>query len=224
MTDDTRLKRYTTLAAAVDMLVEQRIALLNPSKWQDTNDTYFLEMFQEHIRAKSLYAACFTQAPETFHHWKVFAGDNEGVCVEIDRDALLKSLLDSTSFHWDDMHYRTLAQLKARKRINVFELPFLKRKGFGDEKEFRLIYWSRVKSQRGVHYVPIEREWIKAIVLNPWINESLFKSMKLALNAIPGCNSVTIRRTSLVDNAQWKEAADKVEELPLTVKQPDRSA
>ncbi len=222
MADATRLKRYTTLAAAVDMLVEQRLALLNPSKWQDTNDTYFLEMFQEHVRAKSLYAACFTQAAETFHHWKVFAGDNEGVCVEIDRTALLGSLMESTSYHWSDVNYRTLAQLSSRKRINAFELPFLKRKGFGDEKEFRLIHWSRVKPQRGVQYVKIERSWIKAVVLNPWIGEALFKSMKLALNAIPGCSNVLIRRTTLVDNAQWKEAADKVEELPLTVKQPER--
>jgi hypothetical protein len=30
MTDDTRLKRYTTLASAVDMLVNEHLALLDP--------------------------------------------------------------------------------------------------------------------------------------------------------------------------------------------------
>lgn len=202
MTAGTRLKRYTTLASAVDMLVEQRLALLNPSKWQDTNDTYFLEMFQEHIRAKSLYAACFTQAPETFHHWKAFAGDNEGVCVEFDRDALLGSLLPLPAYHWHDVNYRTVAQLRLRKRINAFELPFLKRKGFGDEKEVRIIHWSGRKPQRGVHCIPIRRTWIKRIVLNPWLNEALFQSMKLALTSIPGCSRVPIQRTTLTDNSE----------------------
>lgn len=36
MTIDVRLTRYATLAAAVDMLVEKRFALLNPAKWDDT--------------------------------------------------------------------------------------------------------------------------------------------------------------------------------------------
>jgi hypothetical protein len=222
MTTGPRLKRYTTLAAAVDMLVEQRLALLNPSKWQDTNDTFFLEMFQEHLGAKSLYAACFTQAPETFHHWKVFAGDNEGVCVEFDRAAILKPLLEARSYHWNDVHYRTLAQLKRRKKINAFELPFLKRKGFSDEKEFRMIQWLRIKPQRGAHHIEINRSSIITIVLNPWISEPLFQSMKAALNSIPGCQHVPIRKTSLINNAEWKEAVDKVEELPRTVKQPER--
>ncbi len=218
-----RLKRYTTLAGAVDMLIEQRLALLNPSKWQDTNDTYFLEMFQEHINAKSLYAACFTQAPETFHHWKVFAGDNEGVCVEFDREALLKPLLETSGYHWSDVHYRTLKQLELRKKINAFELPFLKRKGFGDEKEFRLIQWSRTKPQQGVHHVAIKRSWIKNIVFNPWISEPLFQSMKSALTSIPGCRDMPIRRTTLIDNAVWKQAVDKVQYLPHTSQQPERS-
>jgi Protein of unknown function (DUF2971) len=216
------LRRYTTLAAAVDMLVQERLALLNPAKWQDTNDTYFLEMFQEHMRAKSLYAACFTQARETFHHWRVFAGDNEGVCVEFDREALLTSLLEIRGYHWNDVQYRTLPELERRKNINAFELPFLKRKGFSDEKEFRLIRWERSKPQLGVHHVPIRRQWITRIVFNPWISESLFQSMKFVLNSVEGCDSVQIIRTSLINNATWKAAVDKVNDLPLSHNQPER--
>ena len=223
MSDQTRLKRYTSLAAAVDMLVQQRIALLNPSKWQDTNDTHFLGAFQEQIRAKSLYAACFTQAAETFHHWRVFAGDSEGVCVEIDREGLLGSLIEGDiKYRWGDIKYRSLAQLRLRKRINAYELPFLKRLGFGDEKEFRLIYYSS-RPQKGVHYVPIKRAWIKRIVLNPWIGDELFQSMKTALQSIPSCKSISIIRTSLIDNTEWKGACDKVEELPLIRQPPIRS-
>jgi len=218
-----RLKRYTTLAAAVDMLVEQRLALLNPAKWDDTNDTHFLNAFKEIVGSRSLYAACFTQAPETYHHWQVFAHANEGVCVEFDRHALLKSLMEmSTAYRWGDVKYRTLAQLRLRKRINVYELPFLKRKGFIDEQEFRLLFHSR-KPQMAAHYVTIERPWIRRIILNPWLSDPLFASMKSALRSIPGCSKVSILRTSLINNTEWKDACEKVEELPRIQKPPERS-
>lgn len=218
MTDDTRLKRYTTLASAVDMLVNEHLALLDPSKWKDTNDTHFLGAFLDCLHKRSIYAACFTQAPETYHHWQVFAGENEGVCVEVDKEALLESLVEERSYMWDDMKYRTLPQLERRKQINAYELPFLKRKGFSDEKEFRLLYHSN-KPQKSVHLVPIKRRWIKQIILNPWINDALFESMRTALKSIPGCGNVSVIHTTLINNTQWKDACEKVAELQ-TVRRP----
>ncbi|NOW48713.1 hypothetical protein FHW96_004903 [Novosphingobium sp. SG751A] len=218
MADETKLKRYTTLASAVDMLVNERLALLDPSKWKDTNDTHFLGAFQDSVKAKSIYAACFTQAAETYHHWQVFAGENEGVCVEIDKEALLGSLVEQRAYMWDDMKYRTLQQLERRRQINAYELPFLKRKGFSDEKEFRLLYHSS-RPQKSVHVVPIKRRWIKRIILNPWINDALFESMRTALKSIPGCGNVSVIHTSLINNAEWKDACEKVTELQ-TVRRP----
>lgn len=218
MTDETRLKRYTSLASALDMLVEQRLALLDPSKWKDTNDTHFLGAFLDCMESEGIYAACFTQAVETYHHWQVFAGDNEGVCVEFDKEALLESLVDNQHYLWGDMKYSTLPQLASRKRINAFELPFLKRKGFSDEKEFRLLYYDG-QTQNPVHLIPIKRAWIKRIVINPWLNAALFQSMKAALKSIPGCGNIAVIHTSLINNSEWKDACQKVVELQ-TVRRP----
>ena len=212
MADPTVLKRYTTLASAVDMLVQERLALLDPAKWKDTNDTHFLGAFKDCVKAKSLYAVCFTQAAETYHHWQVFAGDNEGVCVEFHKEALLESLGEDRRYLYQDMKYRTLNQLARRKRINVYELPFLKRQGFADEKEFRLLFRS-TRPQKAVHALPIQRSWIKRIILNPWLNDALYQSMKVALNSIQGCGDLRVIHTSLINNAEWKDACEKVEEL-----------
>lgn len=209
---EASLRRYTTLASAVDMLVNERLALLNPFAWKDTNDTHFLAAFQECVKAKSVYAACFTQAQETYHHWRVFAGENEGVCIHLDKTALLNHLNSSKSYIYDDIKYRSLYQIERRKSINAYELPFLKRKGFLDEKEFRLLYKSN-KSQASVHYVQIKRSWIKRIVVNPWISETLFDSMKVALNSIPKSSRVKIFPSTLINNWQWKNACEKVSEL-----------
>ena len=218
MPDETRIKRYTTLASAVDMLVEQHLPLLDPSKWKDTNDTHFLGAFLDCVKSKSIYAACFTQATETYHHWQVFAGANEGVCVEFDKEALLESLVDERRYMWDDMKYRTLGQLRLRKRINAYELPFLKRNGFSDEKEFRLLYYS-AQRQKPAHLVPIKRAWIKRVIINPWLNDALFQSMKTAIRSIPGCGNVSVIHTSLINNTEWKDACEKVAELQI-VKRP----
>ena len=198
--------------------MEQHLPLLDPSNWKDTNDTHFLGAFQDCVKAKGIYAACFTQAAETYHHWQVFAGDNEGFFVEFDKEALLESLVDQPRYMWDDMKYRTLGQLRLRKRINAYELPFLKRKGFSDEKEFRLLYHSN-RQQKPVHLVPIRRSWIKRIIINPWLNEALFQSMKTALKSIPGCRNVIVVHTTLINNSEWKDACEKVSELQI-VKRP----
>lgn len=212
MRSEDRLKRYTTLASVVDMLVEEHLPLLDPIKWKDTNDTHFLGIYQDCVNAKGVYAACFTQAAETYHHWQVFAGENEGVCIEFDKKRLLESLQEKGSYLWGDVKYRSLKQMARRKRINVYELPFLKRIGFSDEKEFRLIYRSS-KPQRPVHLIAIKRAWVMRIILNPWLNDALFESIKLALKSIPGCQDMVVLKTSLINNSEWKEVSEKVEEL-----------
>lgn len=222
MANAARLKRYTTLASAVDMLVNQHLPVLDPFQWKDTNDTHFLGAFQDCVRAKSIYVACFTQAAERYHHWRVFAGDNEGVCVEFNKELLLASLVEKQAYIWDDMKYRTLRQLELRRQINAYELPFLKRKGFSDEKEFRLLYYSS-RPQKPAHLIPIQRSWIKRIIVNPWLNDALFQSIKAALKSIPGCSKLSVIHTSLINNTEWKDACEKVAELQTVRRPPPRA-
>ncbi|MBD8699291.1 hypothetical protein IFT54_05610 [Sphingomonas sp. CFBP 13714] len=214
------LKRYTTLAGAIDLLVEGRVSLLDPSSWKDTNDTQFLRAYCNEVDKKSLYAACFTQEPETYHHWQVFAGTNEGVCIELDRAALLSSLTDPNYF-WGDVEYLTLDGIAKLDNVDAFRLPFMKRKGYIDEGEFRLLYQSD-EEQKAVHCFDIERSWIKRIVLNPWMPDSLAKSVKKALGSIPDCKPIRIVRTTLIDNAQWKSACNRVDQFTTLQGSPPR--
>jgi hypothetical protein len=54
------------------MLLKKKIILLDPSSWEDRNDSFYMEKYREMKRLKTLLAMCFTTKPETFHHWKVF--------------------------------------------------------------------------------------------------------------------------------------------------------
>ncbi|MDG2532749.1 DUF2971 domain-containing protein [Sphingomonas sp. HITSZ_GF] len=217
------LKRFTPLVAAIDMLVNERLALLNPASWTDTNDVAFLSEYGRQRGATRLFAACFTQAPETYHHWQVFAGSNEGVCVEFDRGALLGALLDDDSYYWRDMEYVTIEKLRARRSLALEDLPFLKRWGYRDEQEFRLIHECRAESPPRIHHVPIKRAWITRIVLNPWLSEGLADGVKLALRSLPGCGKLKVARTTLIDNARWKAALGDVEDYAPILGPPPKA-
>ncbi|WP_449472604.1 hypothetical protein [Sphingobium chungangianum] len=206
---NTTLKRFTSLAAVLDMLVERRLTLLSPATWDDRNDTAYVEAYRQARGVEKIFAMCFTQAPETFHHWRVFSGGLEGMRVNIDKQALLRSLRNDPCYVWNDVEYRTLERMAAARTIDVFDIPFLKRYAFRDELEFRLLYECS-DLNAPVHYVPIKRSWIKTITVSPWMPQSLFESVKTAIRSIDGCDRLKVQRTSLRENDRWKGAIKRI--------------
>lgn len=202
------LKRYTSLSVAIDVLTNERLTLLSPATWQDRNDVAFMEAFRTASGVDTVLAACFTQAPETYHHWGVFAGGNEGVRIDFDKDALLESLQGDDRYLWGDVRYLTLKQIAARD-IAASELPFLKRHAFRDEQEFRLLCQSRDPAP-AFHHIPLDRSWIRGVTLSPWLPENLIDPLKSALKALPGCATLRVQRTNLRDHAKWQAAIGRV--------------
>lgn len=205
------LKRYTSFAVALDILAEKRLTLVSPSSWQDTNDTAFLEAYRSRRGVGAVFAACFTQSPEKYHHWQVFSG-NAGVRVDIDKKALLSSLRGNQQYLWKNVEYLTLEKMEGLKTIDLYRLPFLKRFPFKDEVEFRILYESE-EATCPFHYVPLECDWIKGVTLSPWLPANLIESARTALKSIPGCAYVHVGETTLIDNARWKRATERILDL-----------
>ncbi|HNC85208.1 MAG TPA: hypothetical protein PK999_19310, partial [Nitrospira sp.] len=63
------LRRYTDIPALTYLLTKQKITLLDPKSWDDSNDSHYLSLYKQRNKLKSLLALCFTQADETYHHW-----------------------------------------------------------------------------------------------------------------------------------------------------------
>src|SRR6266702_4473708 len=82
------LRRYTELPSLIHILKYQQLTLLNPSSWDDKNDSYFLSLYREKCALKSVLALCFTVANETYHHWRVFAPGSAGVCIQLDMNEI----------------------------------------------------------------------------------------------------------------------------------------
>ena len=198
------LKRYTSLPVAIDVLVNRRLSLLSPASWQDRNDVATMEGYRRALGLGQVLAACFTQAPETYHHWGVFAGGHDGVRLDIDKTALLASLSDDPRYVWADVDYLTLRQMAARP-LTAAQLPFLKRHAFRDEREFRLLFRSD-DAALALHHIPIDSSWVRGIALSPWLPDNLVDPVKAALRALPGCGHIRLLQTRLRDHAKWQKA------------------
>lgn len=197
-----KLNRYTTLPIALDMLAKKRMTLLSPDTWEDWNDAYYLERYRQELRFRSVLAICFSMSSETFHHWRIFSHGASGVCVEFDKAMLLQLLNGAAGFRSRKVEYRYIAHLGV-KCPDIERWPFMKRYAFRAEEEFRIIYESKKDSIRCKH-VDIDLSVIKKVTLSPWLPESVADSVVDLIKSIDGCGHLNVNRSSLIDNAIWR--------------------
>lgn len=150
------LRRYTSLPSLIHVLQTEGITLLDPKSWDDTNDSYCMSVYREKRELKTLLALCFTETAETYHHWRVFAGDSSGVCVFFNKERLLQAFSKSLGYKAGPVEYKTLPDMRAETPF-VAELPFIKRAGYQDECEFRVIYQSKTRMLKGGFNSQVQR-------------------------------------------------------------------
>lgn len=201
----TYLRRYTDLPSLLHLLASKQITLLDPKTWDDKNDSHFMTIYKEKKNLKSLLALCFSQSPETYHHWRVFSNGPAGVCIVFDKNSLLGDFQQKPNVSTQAMTYLTMPE--ARKRVfQLDELPFMKRYGYKPEKEFRAVYASPTEELPSLN-IPIRLASIRSISLSPWMHSSLSKSTVSAIRSITGCEKLMVSRSTLISNEQWKSYA-----------------
>jgi len=203
---ESRFRRYTKLPFLLDMLHGNRLALRNPVTWEDKNDAYFLEAYKKKRDLKTLLALCFAEAPETYLHWKIYSGDESGICIEFYKDRLLAKVNNEAGFRTSKVIYRTIEHLQ-KKPPKVYTLPFLKRYAYRGEEEFRFIYESHEKIN-SIKYITIDPEDVKIIVVSPWVNKTIFDSIESTIQTIKGWEQVSMRKSTITENEDWKRIAD----------------
>lgn len=201
------VRRYTELPFLIDYLKTKKLVLLDPMSWDDKNDSYYIEQYAAKKNLQGFAALCLTEAPETYHHWKVFSSGSSGVCIEFLKDDLITYASKHTQLRAEKVEYRKIQELR-EKPLDDNELPFIKRYAFQDEKEFRLFWGSDTESSRGFRLsVPLTS--INRIILSPWLPKTVVDHVKETLKSIPNCKSLKIYKSSLVENEQWKNFALK---------------
>ncbi len=199
------IRRYTTLSSLLHLLNHKQITLLNPAFWDDRNNSYFINRFKEQNNLKSLLALCFTEAEETYHHWRVFAHGSDGVCIAFRKQDVLAAIDGAVGIRAKSVRYERIRNLKML-RPRTASLPFLKRHPYRDEKEFRIVYSSAAEEIETKSF-PIDLACIRRVTLSPWIPPVLADSVKAAIRRLPGCDSFELYQTTLLENEHWKRAA-----------------
>jgi hypothetical protein len=202
----TYLRRYTDLPALVRLLSDRQITLLDPKTWDDRNDSFYMSLYKERKKFKTVLALCFSQSPETYHHWRVFSNGPAGVCIVFERDAILKAL-KKPGVSTGRVSYFTLPKAK-KKAFRVDKLPYVKRYGFKPEKEYRAVYTSSSDEILAID-IPITLDCIRSVSLSPWMHASLSKATAAAIRRIDGCDRLRVSRSTLISNEQWKALGQK---------------
>lgn len=207
-----RVKRFTNLSNVIDILRYGRITLLSPTRWDDTNDSYLIELYRISGEYRSVLAFCCTRATETYHHWRVFTTGSEGICIEFDRQALESAISEISDIRSGKVLYLKVNELAELKNKNYSLLPFIKRQGFRDEREWRIIGYTKTVAQEALQ-IPINIKWIRRLVINPWMPQSMVKSVRECLNGIENCALLRIDTSRLTNSRKWKAAGRRISEL-----------
>ena len=197
-------KRYTDLPALIHILCTQSVVLLNPQTWDDKNDSFFMAEYKERKDAKTLLALCFSEASETYHHWRVFSHGSHGVCIEFDKKKFLNQFKIDTHIKHGRVKYETRETFTSPATIDLESIPFLKRYAYRDEKEYRVIY-SNLNRELLTKSYAISLNWIERITLSPWMAPAMLESVENTLRSIKGCVDLPIARSTLVNSERWKE-------------------
>jgi hypothetical protein len=202
------VKHYTNLTSALDTIKNSHLTILNPRSWDDTNDAHYMELYRKAIGKGSVLALCFTMAKERYHHWKIFAPGAGGVCLELDRYELERRIPSHGAFS-GPVDYEDLLKIEKRKTTDVTDLAFLKRQGFRDEQEWRIIA-TRDEDNLQYCHIPIEIACIKRVILSPWLPEPLKATTRNLIKSVASPQTLSVVASTLTNNSRWKAAGDRL--------------
>lgn len=194
-----KLNRFTTIPFLIDMLSRETLTLLNPDFWEDYNDRVTVKAYQTETKSESIYALCLTDRNETIHHWNAFSNGTSGCCIEFNPEKLFAILNKDKNIVHDKVEYINIRDIKSSNRS---KLPYLKRKPFNPENEYRIIATSS-KAQAPTYDVKIDLGIIRKITLSSKLPESVFESLMDVIQNINPNFKGQISHSTLFKNSRW---------------------
>lgn len=200
------LKRYTSTLAALDMLINRRITLLNPSSWADRNDRELMSLYASTTSGRVAFAYCMAEGNETAHHWQVYADRGFGVCIAFDKARLVDALSHDPAITFGSVSYVSWRDLKLREPYH--DLPFIKRQVYRAEREFRLVAVPDANYDSPSYNVDIPINCITSIAVSGEVPAAHFETFKRLVRSLPECGKLSIRHSGLLRNPRWAAAVD----------------
>ena len=201
------IRRYTKLEHALEILRTRQLTLRPPWDWDDKNDVHFMREFARRTSAKSLLTLCFARSEETYHHWAVYAKNEDDVCIEFDETSL-QAATKECGVQFKQVSYRDIEDAK-NNPPTVGDLPFLKRWPYEPEKEMRMLFLSST-DELNEFRLPIPLASIRTVYLSPQTKDCYVESRRSQIKQLGGQN-IAVWRTTILDNTDWKSIASKID-------------
>lgn len=202
-------RRYTDILSVIDMYRHCRITLTSPAGWGDRNDRHAMQRYAARHGAPGALALCVTGTRETYHHWHVFAGSRLGACVVFDRKKLITLFDSRPEIVHGPVRYVEASDLNKLEGIAPHEYPFLKRKVFADEREYRAVALMDPWATPHLN-LTISPSVIRRVVLGPDIPEQLMQTLEEVIRSCDGFQTTPIHFSRMPENKKWRDAFDKV--------------
>ena len=201
------LKRYTELPYVLQILQTRKLTLMNPGSWDDRNDSHFVQAYRERKGYGSVLALCLTEAAQTYHHWRVFTHGASGACLQFNKKRFVDWIAENEALCGRPVQYKTLRQIRQSPPA-LDDLPFIKRKAYEHELEFRLLYATQRRSLPFKTFA-LPLEVIDSILLNPWLPPSTAEAVESVIHGIKGCEAIRLIRATIISNDEWLQAASE---------------
>jgi len=202
----TKLNRFTTLPALLDLLRRRKLVLRDPSTWEDKNDAKIILEYKRRKKIPKLFAVCFCMGDETVHHWKTYADGISGCCIEFNKYKLLECFCNLPEVRYEKVIYKKIDEVE-NNTIMIDNMPFIKRRPYRFEKEFRILWEGKTRGK--TIDLDIDLNSIGKITLSQEMFKNLYASVEKLLRVIIGDPSMDINSSTLYENSRWINAFKK---------------
>ncbi len=191
-----KLNRFTTLPVLLDLLERQKLVLLDPKSWDDRNDTEVILTYKRKAAISKLFALCFSHSSETIHHWKTYANGSSGCCIEFSARKLMEIFDNTPGLRHGKVTYKTINEVQTSFPLS--EMPFIKRKPYECEREYRAIWEG--DSPNDCFELDVPLSTINRITISQQMPEQVFKTLKQLLKT---SSPNKVNRSTIYENKIW---------------------
>lgn len=198
-TTSKKINRFTQLPVLLDYLERGKLVLLDPKHWDDKNDTLIIEEYKKRAKINKLFALCFSSGSETIHHWKTFANGSSGCCIQFDTEQLNLIFKKKKQLKFRQVEYRLINETKPGT-FRLYDIPFIKRRPYETENEYRLIW----QGDQGDYFeVDVPISLVTRVTFSQQMPLTVFETIKSMLIRNYPVLKGKIFRSTLYENQTW---------------------
>jgi len=195
------LRKYSRYKYINNYLRTGELNFSDVSRWDDMNDRFMLDLYQRKTGSKP-WPICFTRSHETYHHWRIYAYEDDGLCIEFD-EKTVKKYTTEQGYLFRAVSYHTIERAQKEERIADNDIPFIKRHAFKPEGEMRVIASSPPNDNSHPH-LELPLDAVSRIIFGPNIQTNDCKALTKKIRSFNNTSHIELVPTKLLNHNRFQ--------------------